>query len=78
MDVVISQYDTPYIESLSRYNKALQQRNSLLKQEEEPDPTLLELLEMQMAEHGEEVYKKTSCLRRGAYPRISTYLSDNM
>ena len=58
MDVVISQYDTPYIESLSRYNKALQQRNSLLKQEEEPDTTLLELLEMQMAEHGEAVYKK--------------------
>ena len=58
MDVVISQYDTPYIESLSRYNKALQQRNSLLKQEEEPDSTLLELLEMQMAEHGEAVYKK--------------------
>ena len=58
MDVVISQYDTPYIESLSRYNKALQQRNSLLKQEEEPDSTLLELLEMQMAEHGEVVYRK--------------------
>ena len=57
MDVVISQYDTPYIESLSRYNKALQQRNSLLKQEEEPDATLLELLEMQMAEHVEAVYK---------------------
>lgn len=58
MDVVISQYDTPYIESLSRYNKALQQRNSLLKQEEEPDSTLLELLEMQMAEYGEVVYRK--------------------
>ena len=58
MDVVISQYDTPDIESLSRYHKALQQRNSLLKQEEEPDSTLLELLEMQMAEHGEVVYRK--------------------
>ncbi len=62
MDVVISQYDTPYIESLSRYNKALQQRNSLLKQEEEPDSTLLELLEMQMAEHGEVVYRKRAAL----------------
>lgn len=58
MDVVISQYDRPYIESLTRYNKALQQRNSLLKQEEEPDGTLLELLEMQMAEYGTEIYKK--------------------
>lgn len=58
MDVVISQYDTPYIEALGRYNKALQQRNSLLKQEEEPDQTLMELLEMQMAEHGETLYRK--------------------
>ena len=31
---------------------------SLLKQEEEPDSTLLELLEMQMAEYGTEIYKK--------------------
>ena len=58
MDVVISQYDTPYIEDLNRYNKALQQRNKLLKQEEEPDSTLIELLEMQMAEYGEAIYKK--------------------
>ena len=58
MDVVISQYDTPYIEDLNRYNKALQQRNKLLKQEEEPDSTLMELLEMQMAEYGEVIYKK--------------------
>lgn len=58
MDVVISQYDTPYIEDLNRYNKALQQRNKLLKQEEEPDSTLMELLEMQMAVYGEAIYKK--------------------
>ena len=58
VDVVISQYDTPYIEDLNRYNKALQQRNKLLKQEEEPDSTLMELLEMQMAEYGEAIYKK--------------------
>lgn len=58
MDVVISQYDRLYIETLTRYNKALQQRNSLLKQEEEPDQTLMELLEMQMAEFGEQIYRK--------------------
>ena len=43
MDVVISQYDNSYIEALSNYNKALQQRNALLKMEEEPDITILEL-----------------------------------
>ena len=37
MDVVISQYDKEYLEALIRYNKALQQRNTLLKAEVEPD-----------------------------------------
>ena len=41
MDVVISQYDHTYIEYLSNYNKALQQRNALLKMETEPDATLM-------------------------------------
>lgn len=56
MDVVISQYDNEYIELLNRYNKALQQRNILLKQEEEPDVALLEILEEQMAVDGEKIY----------------------
>ena len=58
MDVVISQYDYSYIEALSNYNKALQQRNALLKMEEEPDITLLELWEQQMASNGELLYQK--------------------
>ena len=58
MDVVISQYDHSYIEALNRYNKALQQRNSLLKQEDEPDGDLLSLWEEQMAIEGETVYHK--------------------
>ena len=32
VDAVISQYDAVYLESLIRYNRALQQRNNLLKQ----------------------------------------------
>ena len=35
MDVVISQYDRTYLDALVRYNKALQQRNTLLKAEED-------------------------------------------
>ena len=57
MDVVISQYNNTYIEALTSYNKALQQRNSLLKMETEPDPALLDIWEEQMASHGETVYK---------------------
>lgn len=58
MDVVISQYDRNYLDSLNRYGKALQQRNSLLKLEEEPDVALLEIWEEQMAREGEFIYRK--------------------
>ena len=58
MDVVISQYDHQYIDTLTRYNKALQQRNALLKQETEPDRQLMELWEEEMASAGEAIYKK--------------------
>ena len=59
MDMVISQYDRSYIDALSRYNNALQQRNILLKQEDPaPDPMLLQIWEEQMAEAGEEIYRR--------------------
>ena len=58
LDVVISQYDHAYIEALSAYNKALLQRNALLKMEEEPDKALLEIWEEQMALNGEIIYQK--------------------
>ena len=57
MDVVISQYNRPYLESLLRYNKALMQRNSMLRAEEEPDNELLALWEEQMASEGEYIYQ---------------------
>ncbi len=60
MDMVISQYDHTYMETLNRYNKALLQRNTLLKQEEEPDLALLQLWEEQMAEEGEKIFQKRS------------------
>ncbi len=58
MDMVISQFDNSYLQALNNYNKALQQRNALLKTEEEPDPALMDVLEMQMAAEGEQVYAK--------------------
>ncbi len=57
MDVVIAQYDHAYMEHLANYNKALQQRNTLLKQEDGFDESLMEILEMQMAASGEAVYR---------------------
>ena len=72
MDMVISQYNTAYLEALMSYNKALQQRNALLKQEEEPDSELLSLWEEEMARHGEYVYQQ-----RNAYIQQFTPLFQN-
>lgn len=58
LDVVIAQYDNTYIDVLNRYNKAMQQRNFLLKQEEEPDAMLMTLWEEEMATCGEVIYNK--------------------
>ncbi len=57
MDVFIAQYDNPYMQSLTGYNKALQQRNAMLKSEDEPDAELLAIWEEQMAMHGERIYE---------------------
>ena len=58
MDMVIAQYDNSYIHALNNYNKALQQRNVLLKMEEEPDEALMDILEQKMAMEGETVFQK--------------------
>lgn len=56
MDVVISQTDPLYMDHLLRYNRALQQRNALLKSEEEPDSQMMDLYEGIMASEGECIY----------------------
>jgi len=58
MDMVIAQYDRSYIETLANYNKALQQRNVLLKMDEEPDAMLLDIWEQEMARNGEVLFEK--------------------
>ncbi|MGI6046728.1 MAG: DNA replication/repair protein RecF [Petrimonas sp.] len=59
MDIAISQFDKEYIHALIRYNKALQQRNAMLKMDDnEIDFTLLELWEEQMVEDGTFIFEK--------------------
>lgn len=58
IDVVISQMDLPYLDSLTRYNKALLQRNALLKMEPPCDTEILSLWEEQMAIEGEFIYQR--------------------
>lgn len=73
MDIVIAQYDHSYIEALNRYNKALQQRNSLLKMEDEPDPAMMEIWEEQMAVEGETIYAKRDSFVRELVPVFQDY-----
>lgn len=68
IDIVISQYDAAYLDALNCYNKALQQRNVLLKMENEPDATLMELWEEEMAKHGEHIYRKREAFIKDFIP----------
>lgn len=75
MDVVISQYDRDYMEALMRYNKALLQRNTLLKQDTEPDEELMDVWEEMMAETGEVVYRKRTEFVREFIPVFQSFYS---
>ena len=74
MDVVISQYDRSYIDALTRYNNAHQQRNTLLKMEDQtPDPMLMDLWEEQMAEAGELIFTKRRAFIEELTPMFQEY-----
>lgn len=75
MDVVISQYDKEYLDALIRYNKALAQRNALLKSEQEPDEELMVVWEEMMASTGEIVFKKRSEFIAEFIPTFQSFYS---
>lgn len=57
IDLALSQFDKEYLQALIFYNKALQQRNALLKNDT-VDDALLDLLDEQLNEQGSVVYLK--------------------
>ncbi len=75
MDVAISQHDKEYLTQLINYEKALQQRNALLKQEEEPDAELLSLWEEMMAQAGEVIYERRRDFIEGLTPIFQHFYS---
>ena len=68
MDVVISQFDKAYLEALIRYNKALAQRNVLLKSDLPVDEELFSVWEEMMAQAGEVVFAKRDAFIREFTP----------
>lgn len=58
MDLVISQYDKGYLEALMKYNKALTQRNMLLKADNMSDGDVMDILEDVMSQTGKVIFEK--------------------
>ena len=76
MDMVISQNDIPYLEAVMRYNKALQQRNALLKQEAEPDASVMDVLEEMMSLDAELIYNRRKAFVEEFVPIFSEIYSE--
>ena len=75
MDVVISQYDKEYLNALIRYNKALAQRNVLLKSEQPVEDGLFDVWEEMMAQTGEVVYRKREAFISEFIPIFQSFYS---
>jgi len=72
VDMIISQHDRPYLNSLIQYNKALSQRNALLR-EQISDASLFDVLEMQMQIHGEQIHAKRAMMLDSIIPLFNEY-----
>lgn len=75
MDVVISQYDKEYLDALIRYNKALVQRNVLLKSEVPVEDDVFLAWEGVMAISGEAVFRKRQAFIEEFIPIFQKYYS---
>ena len=72
IDMIISQYDKPYLNALIQYNKALLQRNTLLRNQQQ-DTSVYDALEMQMSCYGRPVFEKRIMLINRIIPIFNTY-----
>lgn len=74
VDMIISQHDKPYLHSLIQYNKAIMQRNVLLR-DQRNDASLYDVLEMQMGAYGRQIYEKRVALVERLIPVFNEYHS---
>jgi len=76
LDVLISQYDHDYLENLIRYNKAVLQRNKLLKQfarQRYFKEDLLEIWDEQLIRYGQMIYEKRKVYVEKLQPIFQKY-----
>ncbi len=75
MDGLISQFDKAYLDHLIAYNKALFQRNSLLKQirQQGGDRSLLDLYNDHLIEHGSYIHEKRTEIMKDLIENFNEY-----
>jgi DNA replication and repair protein RecF len=76
VDSVISQYDSVYLENLIRYNRALLQRNNLLKQfagRNVFQPESLEVWDDQLIKYGEQIFSSRTSFVEKLQPVFQKY-----
>lgn len=76
MDMVISQYDHGYMEGLIHYNKALAQRNALLKTDQMTDESLLEMYELLLEKEAFPIYEKRKMFVESFIPVFEKYYQE--
>ncbi len=77
LDGVISQFDRVYLDNLLVYNRVLQQRNALLKQEAEPAviAASLEAWDLQLGSPARVIHRKRDDFLREFIPMFQTYFN---
>jgi DNA replication and repair protein RecF len=76
IDGVLSQFDHEYLEHLLRYNRALVQRNQILKDSSlgnRLDPELLDILNDELIQHGNLIFEKRSMFINQLTPVFQNY-----
>jgi DNA replication and repair protein RecF len=76
MDGIISQFDRAYLDDLQRYNKVVDQRNALLKQQHENgffDRESLEVWDVQLVRYGNAIYNKRISFLEAFIPLFRHY-----
>lgn len=72
VNAVLSQMDAEYMASLQQYNRLLQQRNKMLK-DDNLDRIFLEVLDIRMAAHAKPIHEKRRAFIEDLKPIVSEY-----
>ncbi len=73
-NAVLSQMDREYLNSVQQYNRLLQQRNHLLRQDS-PDGALLDIIDEKMAAYSTPIIQRREVFARELGPRIREFYS---